>query len=150
MAPIVVRTSRSVIFPCCPLNSRDSSADERISPIPNMPMQTVTKLKPLKREIESKVSLGVPVTMSRPTDARRHPRRADIRFFVADPPPRPTKVLNARSMTAKYSGGPNLRASSARGGAKKLKRIIETSEEKKPPIKATDSAYPALPCLASG
>jgi len=113
-------------------------------------MEAVIKLKPLNNVMEPKLSRGLPVTMSRPTEARRKPTHAEAMVLAGEPPPSPVKVLKANVRTAKFSAGPNLRASLARGGAKKVKRMTERRAEKKPGTKAQASACHAFPCFAMG
>src|SRR3990170_991009 len=79
---------------------------------------------------------SAPVTMSRPTEARMKPRRMETRDLMGLPPPRPMNDEKVRSWMAKNSGGPNLRATSARSGAKRVMRTTENSAPTKDDVKA--------------
>ncbi len=65
-------------------------------------------------------------------------------------PPRPANVAYARSMSVKTSGGPNANANSASGGAKRVKRMIETVPPMKELTAAATNAWGACPFLARG
>lgn len=73
---------------------------------------------------------------------------APIRPFSRERSDRLITRLRERHIRAKYSGGPNLRATEARAGAKRVSptrpRVPATKEE----IAEMPRAEPAFPCFA--
>src|SRR3989338_2113410 len=122
----------------------------RISPIPNSPMTATMKSKPFMSSVTPNVRRSAPVTRSRPTEARMKPRRMETRDLMGLPPPRPMNAEKVRSWMAKNSGGPNLRATSARRGAKRVISTTEKSAPTKDDVKAAVSACPPSPRRAMG
>ena len=56
--------------------------------------------------------------------------------------------MSPRTMREKYSGGPNLSAALARGGARNVRPIKPSVPAMKDPKAEIPSAGPALPCRA--
>jgi len=146
----VSQTMRGFIFAEAPLNERPSSMVSRISPMPKRPITATMKSNPFMRSVKPKVSRSAPVTMSSPTEARMKPIRIETSDLSGLPPPRPINDEKVRSWMAKNSGGPNLRATSARMGAKSVIRITEKSAPTKDEVKAAVSAGPPSPRRAIG
>src|SRR5438876_6668897 len=88
--------------------------------------------------------------MSSPNEDMMKPMRMYTRDFMGFPPPSPTKEEKVRSWMAKNSGGPNLSATSARSGAKKVMSTTEKSAPTKEDVKAAVSAWPPSPFRAMG
>src|SRR3990172_6081606 len=146
----VSHTTRGLIRALAPLKERPSYMVSRISPIPNSPMTATMKSKPFMSSVTPNVRRSAPVTMSRPTEARMKPRRMETRDLMGLPPPRPMNAEKVRSWMAKNSGGRNLRATSARSGAKRVISTTEKSAPTKDDVKAAVSACPPSPRRAMG
>jgi hypothetical protein len=69
-----------------------SSIDSRISPMPNRPITAIRKSKPRIRSGMPKVRRNWPVTVSMPTAASAKPSIIDVRIFIGEPLPMPTKL----------------------------------------------------------
>ena len=67
-------------------------------------------------------------------------------FFEASPP----SVQNARRYSAKYSAGPNRKATRARMGASSMSPMVARSAPTKDATPDSTSASPARPCRAMG
>jgi len=80
----------------------------------------------------------MPVITSTPMPVRMRPISTETLVLITLPPSRPAKAAYARSMTEKYSGGPQVSAYSAMGRAKKVKRMMHTV-----PAMNAESADPA-------
>ena len=63
--------------------------------------------------------------ISMPIRPRKSPKAAIIKALGMDPPARKVRMINPRSIRLKYSGGPNCRAISARGGARNINPMME-------------------------
>ena len=96
------------------------------------------------------IKRGSPLMMSRPTAPNTRPMKMENNVFGMSSPPRPTKVANAKTISAKVSGGPKARATSARGGAKSVNRTTEMVPPTNDAVAAATSALSANPCMASG
>ena len=72
---------------------------------------------------------------------------ADFDWFRLEIPP---SVANARVNSAKYSAGPNSRASLTRTGASRTKPQVAKKLPTNDDTPDSASASPALPCLAIG
>ncbi len=83
--------------------------------------------------------------MSIPIRPRNSPKAAMIKALGMEPPARKVRMINPRSIKLKYSGGPNFRAISARGGARNINPIMETVPAIKDPKAAMPRAGPARP-----
>ena len=70
--------------------------------------------------------------------------------FGMSSPPRPMNVANASTISANSSGGPNLSANSASGGANRVNRTTEIVPPMNEATAAAVSARSALPACASG
>jgi len=78
--------------------------------MPKRPMVTGTKPMPDSISIDPKFSRWLPVSVSKPTEARSRPSASIAIAFAGDSAPRPTSVVKERTNTAKSSAGPNFRA----------------------------------------
>jgi hypothetical protein len=86
--------------------------------------------------------------MSIPISPRKRPKAAIIRALGMDPPARKVRMIRPRSMRLKYSGGPNCRAASAKGGARNINPMMDRVPAMKDPKAAIPRAGPALPLRA--
>ena len=68
--------------------------------------------------------------------------------FSTEPPVRPEMVVRPMSMRAKYSGGPNERATFTSGTATSIRRTTLAVPAMKEPKAAMPRAVPARPCNA--
>ncbi|MNL08967.1 hypothetical protein D3C87_1297120 [compost metagenome] len=68
--------------------------------------------------------------------------------LIKDPDARTTAPIRPSTINEKYSAGPNLNASSVRGGANAARTSVPTQPAKKDPKPAAARAGPPLPCLA--
>ena len=89
---------------------KGSSASMKISETANKPTMATTKLMPPSRVTVSKVKRSSPVMPSVPMVARNNPKKQERNPFSMDPPERPETTLSPRTVSAKYSAGPNFRA----------------------------------------
>ena len=71
-----------------------------------------------------------------PTVARNNPKKQERNPFIIEPPDNPDTTLNPRTVSAKYSGGPNRSAKLAIRGVAR----IMTKTLKRPP-KIEQSKY---------
>ncbi len=85
---------------------------------------------------------------SRPTEPRSRPMTTMINPFRIDPPPRSVAMSSPKRVSEKYSGGPNFRANSARGGATKVRPSTPMVPAMKEPMAAMPRAGPARPFFA--
>ena len=97
-----------------------------------------------------KINLGFPVIKSKPIVDNASPIKIEKIVFGTSSPPKPTKVAKAITIKANVSGALNLRATSARGGANKVKRITETVPPTNEPTAAAVNAVMASPLTARG
>ncbi len=119
-----------------------------ISLSPNIPMATTTKPMPSASWGISNVNRGTPEVTSVPTRPRRRPSATMPIAWSSDPWARTTDATSPRTMSEKYSAGPNRSASAASGGPKAAIRNVATVPAKNDPIAAVASAAPARPCRA--
>jgi len=68
--------------------------------------------------------------------------------LISDPRASTMAAINPRTISEKYSAGPNWNAISASGGANIASTSVLTVPAKKEPSAATVSAGPARPCRA--
>ena len=116
-----------------------------------MPMASTRKLTPCKNPGKlPKMRRGWPEMMSKPTAANTKPMRIEKMVFGMSSPPRPMKVANASTISANSSGGPNLSANAANGGANSVNSTTEMLPPTNDATAAADNAWSALPCCASG
>src|SRR4029079_15058787 len=128
-----------------------SSAEARISPMPNSPMVTGTKPMPDSSEMDPKLSRWLPVSVSKPTAARSRTNASMAMAFAGDSAPSPTSVVNDSTKTAKSSGGPNESAFSAIHWAKNVMSTVAMNAPTNDARNDDVSASPGLPrFLASG
>ena len=76
---------------------------------------------------------------------RSRPKMIMAKAFSTEPLASTTAPTRPRTIRLKYSAGPNLKASSIRGGAKAATKIVAKQPAIKEPIAAMPSAVPALP-----
>ena len=88
----VSQTTLALILADLPWNSRPSSIDSRISPMPNRPITAIRKSKPRISSVWPKVRRNCPVTVSMPTAAKANPNAIAIRILNGEPLPMPTKL----------------------------------------------------------
>ena len=146
----VSNTTLELILALLPENFRPSSIDSKISPMPNRPITAIKKSKPRIKSGKPKVRRSCPVTVSMPTAASAKPIAIEAKILNGEPLPMPTKLQNVSRYTAKYSGGPNLRANLATSGAKNVIITTATNAPMNDEVKAAVSASPARPCCAIG
>ncbi len=89
-----------------------------------------------------------PVWLSRPMRPIVSPKNRLARPRALEAPSTADTVVNASTMTAKYSAGPNFSAISTTIGAITVSRITAIVPATKDPIAAVASAGPARPRLA--
>ena len=114
-------------------------------------MARTRKLTPWKNpDMSPKIRRGWPEMMSSPTVASTRPMRMEKMVLGMSSPPSPMKVANASTIRANSSGGPNLRAKAARGGAKSVNNTTEMVPPMNEAMAAAVSALSARPDCASG
>ena len=94
------------------------------------PMMAGMKLIPVSRMLLPKLKRAVLVRGSIPTVARPRPIIPERRDLKTDFVPMEAIAVIPSTASAKYSGGPNSRANSARGGAIRIRTIVP----KRPPM----------------
>ena len=88
--------------------------------------------------------------MSRPTALNTRPMQIENKVLGMSSPPRPMKVAKASTIRANSSGGPNLSAKSASGGAKSVNSTTEIVPPTKDAAAAATRARSAFPAIAIG
>jgi len=116
--------------------------------MPKSPMATATNSIPPSRYVVPKVKRASPVTGSSPTVPMISPTTAIIRDLTIEPPVTLLRTTNPQTIREKYSAGPNARAASARGGARKTIPKIARVPAMKEPMAHMARAAPALPFWA--
>ena len=111
-----------------------------ISPSPNTPMLRATKFSPSASSGRSKVKRGVPVSMSVPTRPRTRPSTTIAIALISEPEARATEATRPRTISEKYSVGPNSSARLASGGAAIASSTVATVPAKNEPSAAVASA----------
>ncbi len=101
----------------------------RTSAMANRPMMAGMKLMPDRRILLPKLNLAKLVSGSIPTVASPRPIIPESRDLNTDFVPMEAIAVIPSTANAKYSGGPNSSANSARGGAIKMRTIVP----KRPP-----------------
>ena len=96
----------------------------------------------------SKEKRATPEFTSVPIMPSSRPSTTMASAFQMEPLASTTAAIRPSTISAKYSAGPNLKATSARGGAKAASRKVATVPAKKEPMAAMDRAAPARPRLA--
>jgi hypothetical protein len=94
------------------------------------------------------VNRACPVWLSSPMSPIVRPRKRLARPRAGDAPSTADTVVNASTMTAKYSAGPNLSAKSTTIGAMTVRRIVAIVPATNEPIADVASAGPARPRFA--
>ena len=94
------------------------------------------------------VNRACPVWLSRPIRPIVSPKKRLASPRAADAPSTADTVVNASTITAKYSAGPNFSATSTTSGAITVSRIVAIVPATNEPIAAVASAGPARPRLA--
>ena len=120
----------------------------RTSEIPKRPMATGTSPTPSMRMGMSKVNRSVPERMSMPMHPRKIPRAAMQSALGMESPARKVSMMTPMIIREKYSGGPNCRATSARGGATSMRPTTLMVPPMKEPMAEMPRAGPALPWRA--
>ena len=89
-----------------------------------------------------------PVWLSMPTSPMPRPRNRLASPRSVDSPSTAETVVNASTISAKYSGGPNLSPSSTTSGERNVRPTVAMLPATKEPIAAVASAGPARPLRA--
>ena len=89
-----------------------------------------------------------PVWLSMPTSPIVKPRKRLTRPRSVDSPSTADTVVNASTISAKYSGGPNFKPSSTTSGERKVRPTVAMVPAKNEPMALVASAGPARPRLA--
>ena len=118
--------------------ARFNSTVEAIMAITMKPMPSVNSGM-------SKLNRATPEFTSVPTRPTSKPRRIMPTAFSKDPEANTTAPTRPRTMSEKYSAGPNLKATSVNGTAKAASTNVPTQPAKNEPMPAAASAGPALP-----
>ncbi len=121
---------------------------ESTSAMPNNPMTVGTRVTPSNKAWRLKVNRYCPLMASIPAPPSVNPTAAIIKAFSMDPLLRKVRTIIPTSISAKYSGGPNLRATRARGGPTRVRAMTENVPAINEPKAAIPSAGPALPLSA--
>ena len=119
-----------------------------ISPIPNTPIATVTKPTPSINSRIPKVYRWAPEFTSVPMTPRIRPRTIMPMALSSEPRARTTEQTRPSTMREKYSAGPNLRATLARGGANRTMTKVVKVPAKNEPMAEVARATPARPWSA--
>ena len=119
-----------------------------ISPSPNTPIASATKLSPSAISGRSKVKRGVPVSTSVPTRPKSRPRTIMVNALSSEPLASATEATRPKTISEKYSAGPNSSATLASGGANSARITVATEPAKNEPRAAVAKAWPALPFFA--
>jgi len=89
-----------------------------------------------------------PVWLSIPTTPMASPRKRLVIPRSVDSPSTAETVVNASTISAKYSGGPNLSPSSTTSGERNVRPTVAMVPATNEPIAEVASAGPARPRLA--
>jgi hypothetical protein len=119
-----------------------------ISAMPNMPIATVTKPMPSAISEMPNAKRSTPEFTSVPTRPSSSPRITMQIALISEPCASTTADTRPSTISEKYSAGPNLRATSASGGANMATISVETQPAKKDASAAVASAGPARPWRA--
>ena len=71
-----------------------------------------------------------------------------VNALSSEPEASATEATRPRTMSEKYSAGPNSSATSAKGGANRARITVATEPAKNEPSAAVARAWPARPFLA--
>ena len=119
-----------------------------ISAVPNTPIATTTKPMPSESSGTSKVKRSTPELTSVPISPRSRPSTTMAIALVSEPCASTVAATRPRTISEKYSAGPNLSATSASGGAATAMTSVATQPAKNEPTAAVASAGPARPWRA--
>ena len=111
-------------------------------------MATTTKLMPSRSSGMSKAKREVPDVTSVPTRLSSRPSTTIPSALISEPCASTTEAMRPSTISEKYSGAWNLRATPASGGARKATTKVATVPAKKEAMAAVASAAPARPCWA--
>ena len=119
-----------------------------ISPMPNSPMATATKLMPSAISGWSKVKRASPELTSVPTNPSNNPRMIMQMALSSDPCASTTEATSPSTINEKYSGGPNASATLDSGVANIAISNVAIDPATKEPTAEVVSAAPARPLRA--
>ena len=119
-----------------------------ISVKPNTPIATIAKPTPSCSSGMPKSKRATPELTSVPTMPSNRPSKIIAIALIKEPEANTTAPTRPKTISEKYSAGPNLNANSASGGAKAAISNVATLPAKKEPIAAIANAAPARPFLA--
>jgi hypothetical protein len=120
----------------------------RISETPNIPMITATRSNPPAMLTDPKVKRSTPLTTSMPTVETQMPAVIIMKALSIEPPTMKIVTTKPRTISEKYSGGPNLRAATTRMGENTFRPMVLRVPATNEANAAMPSAAPARPCLA--
>ena len=103
---------------------------------------------PSSRLGEPNVMRCAPVWLSMPITQSASPSRSEVKPRVRDVPITAEMVVKARTISAKYSVGPKVKASSAKVGARKVRSTVPIVPATNDPIAAVASAAAPRPFRA--
>src|SRR3546814_5041648 len=107
-----------------------------ISAKPNTPMATTAKSMPSCSSGMPKSKRATPEFTSVPTMPSNRPSKIMQMALGSEPEANTTAPIRPNTMSEKYSAGPNLKATSASGGAKPASKIVAKQPAKKEPREA--------------
>ena len=119
-----------------------------ISAVPKRPIATVTKPIPSASSEMPNAKRSTPEFTSVPTRPSSRPRITIATALITEPCASTTAATRPRTISEKYSDGPNFSAISASGGANIATISVATQPAKNEPMAAVASATPARPCRA--
>ena len=141
-------SSRSLLGTLKSFFSVLSSMLTSTSPMAKMPTLSAMNSMPPASSIWSPVNRGSPENRSVPIVARNSPMNIAMKPLSIESPANMITSSSANTISAEYSGGPKLTATSAASGARKVSPITPRVPATKEAIAAIPSALPARPCLA--
>ncbi len=127
------------------LSCRIREATHRVSPTANNPTAIVTTSTPLSRCWLPKANRGWPVSASIPISPSASPKNRLTRPRTSEVPSSAVIAVKARMISARYSAGPKLSASSAMIGARKVSPIVAIVPATNEPIAAVARAAAPRP-----
>src|SRR3546814_18814457 len=104
-----------------------------ISAKPNTPMATTAKSMPSCSSGMPKSKRATPEFTSVPTMPSNRPSKIMQMALGSEPEANTTAPIRPNTMSEKYSAGPNLKDTSASGGAKPASKIVAKQTAKKEP-----------------
>ena len=112
------------------------------------PTATTTVSMPSRSSGTPRVKRACPVCRSMPTRPSARPKNRLASPRGSEAPRTAVTVVSARTMSAKYSAGPNSRASLTSIGATKVSARVAMVPAMKEPMAAVASAWAPRPCRA--